>query len=125
MIAKDNIAVIRTNDEVLPYYLLQLTCEPYITDSQISDAYNHTFESGHHVIKGHYLETHREGKDGDIYCLDVKKEDIVSLLCVIGICPELVNVVERCKGKNMNMFFLSPDLHQALCELVNQTFADY
>ena len=55
VIAKGNIAVICTNDEVYPCYLLHLTCKPCITDSVITDTYNHTFQTCHRVVNGHYL----------------------------------------------------------------------
>ena len=51
-----NIAIIYSGDEVSQYHLLQLNCEPFVAQDDITDSYNHTLPPKHCVIKGHYLE---------------------------------------------------------------------
>ena len=82
LIKTDDIAVIKTGDD-FPYYLLKLTCEPYTTEANEKDDYNHTFPINHKVVKGHYMEVFKETKDGDIYYLDLMKTAIISCFSVV------------------------------------------
>ena len=66
LLKKDNIAVIKTS-HADSYYLLKLSCQPYITEQSEKNSYNHTFPAYHKVIKGHYLEIFKETMDGDVY----------------------------------------------------------
>ena len=116
------IAVICSGDEVSQYYLLQLNCDPFVTDDVITDNYNHSLLPQHRVIKGHYLELFREQKYGFIYYLEKSKEAVISAFSVIGVCPDLDTVAIKRKGKMEEMYILDNDLHQSLCELANNDF---
>ena len=79
-----------------------------------------TLFQSNRVFQGNYFESFKEVRNGEIYYLDTKYIAIISSLCVVGICPELDAIKQRRKGKDKEMFFVSFDLQQALCELVSQ-----
>ena len=109
--------MIKTSDDY-PYYLLQLTKDPFETEDLVSDDYGHFFPPHHRVVEGHYLEIHKNIDDG-VYYLDVSKTALISGFSVVGTCPEPTIVQQRRKGKVTDMFLIEPHLHQGLCELVN------
>ena len=118
MLTKGDIAVVRSGADH-PYYLLQIICEPYETQSDITDDYQHSFSTNQRVIQGNYLEMFKEVRDGDIYYVDKRRSAIVSSLCVVGVCPELKEVTHKRRGSEETMLMVDGELHQALCELVN------
>ena len=121
LIKTDDIAVIKTGDD-FPYYLLKLTCEPYTTEANEKDDYNHTFPINHKVVKGHYMEVFKETKDGDIYYLDLMKTAIISCFSVVGICPELELIQMKRQEKVLSMSIVNNEIHEALCNLVLKDF---
>ena len=46
----------------------------------------------------------------------------VSSLSVAGVCPELVEVTRKWKGKEEKVFLVNDDIHLALVELVIKCF---
>ena len=46
-----DLAVIKTSDDH-PYYLLKVTSALFETESEVTDAYRHTFPSNHRVVEG-------------------------------------------------------------------------
>ena len=117
-IQEGDIAVIKTGD-VHAYYLLQLTSPPYETESEVTDDYKHTFQPFHHVVEGNYLEIHKEVGDGTLYYVDTKRKALISAFCVVGNCPTLPTLTVKRRGKNVDMFLVSHDVHQVLSELVS------
>ena len=101
--------------------MLQLNCDPFITQDAITDSYNHTLPPQHRVIKGHYLEFFHEQKDC-YYNLEESKEAIISAFSVIGVCLDLHLLKMKRKGKIEEMYILDNDLHQSWCELANNDF---
>ena len=81
--------------------------------------YRHTFPPSHRVAEGHYLEVHREANDGTIYYVDIKRKALISAFCVVGNCPELPSILQKKRGKDVEMFVVDNGMHQALSELVN------
>lgn len=118
LITVGDIAVIKTGDDH-PYYLLKLTKEPYETKTLVTDDYNHEFPPLHRVVEGHYLEIHSTGKDGDVFYLDQRRTALISAFSVVGNCPELQTSVQKRRGRSEEMFLVSPELHEGLCEIVN------
>ena len=49
LVEKDDIAVIKTSD-VHSYYILKLSCQPYIIGQIEKDSYNHTFAGNHKAM---------------------------------------------------------------------------
>ena len=84
---------------------LQLTSKPFETEIDVTDDYGHTFPSHQRVIRGHYLEQFKEVKEGEIFYLETKMMAYVSSLCVAGVCPELVKVTRKQKGKEEKCFW--------------------
>ena len=117
MLHNGDIAVIRSGDEYHPFYLLKLTHSRHL---MTTDNYKHTFPKQHRVFQGNYFESFKEARNGEIYYLDTKYTAIISSLCVVGTCPELNAIKQRRKGNDKEMFFVSFDLQNALCELVSQ-----
>ena len=116
-IEQGDLAVIKTGDDY-PYYLLQVTSPPYETVSEVKDDFNHTIPPYHRVIEGNYLEVHKETVNGTLYYIETSKKAIISTFCIVGNCP-LPQLVPTKKSKKMiDMFLISDDLHQTLCELV-------
>ena len=115
---KGDIALIKTGDDH-PYYLLKLSNDPYETEGVVSDDYNHDFPPLHRVVEGHYLEMHKTNNDGDIYFLDEDRTAIVSAYCVVGNCPPPETMLQKRCGRQQDMFLITHNLHQALCETVN------
>ena len=112
-----DIVIICTGDPYYPCYLVKLNSDPYLTTTQIIADHRHTFPPDHRVVKGHYLEIHREDKECDVYFVDTSKQDIVSGYCIIGICPVTKEVREKRKGEMKNMYLVDKDLHQSICDL--------
>ena len=119
MLQEGDIAVIRSGDEYHPYYLLKLDGNPFETEDDITNKYKHTFPSHHRVIQGHYLESFKEIRDGELYHLETRFVALVSSLCVVGICPDLEEVAQKRKGTEEIMLLVDSEIHQALCELVS------
>ena len=118
LIQKGDIAVIKTGDDH-PYYLLKLTKEPYETEELVRDDYGHDFPPFHRVIEGHYLELHKALKEGDVYYLDEQRTAVISAFAVVGNCPLLETLSQKRRGQIQDMFLLSHEIHQGLCEIVN------
>ena len=114
----NDIAVIKTGDNH-PYYLLKLTSSPYVTTDEIQNDYGHIFPPQHKVMEGHYLEEHKIKGDSTIYYIDDKRKAIVSGFSVVGNCPLLPSTTLKRRGKDVEMYLINSDLHQALSELVN------
>ena len=112
------IAVIKTGDD-FPYYLLKLSEAPFETTDTVLDDYNHSFPPNHRVVKGNYLEMHKDLTDGTLYYVDETRQAIISAFCVVGNCPEPPHTSGQRRGKTIEMYFINTDLHQALSELVN------
>ena len=99
--------------------MLKLSSSPYETSAEEKDDYNHTFPQFHRVVKGNYLEIYKERIDGNLYYVDLKREAIISAYCVVGNCPTPTNITVKQRGKDVDMFLIDHDMHQALSELVN------
>ena len=112
--------MIKTGDDH-SYYLLKLTKDPYETDEEVIDDYNHTFPPNHKVVEGNYFEVHKEIKDGELQYIDFKSKAIISAFCVVGNCPPLPTEMGKRRGKTQEMYLINNDLHQALCEVVDQS----
>ena len=54
-----------------------------MTQNVVFDDYGHIVPPSHRVVKGHYLEVHRNNNDGDIYYLDESKIAIISAFSVV------------------------------------------
>ena len=113
-----DIAVIKTGDDHA-YYLLKLTLSPFITTSSMKDDYNNKFPPSQRVVMGNYLEIHKETSNGTLYYVDMKREAMISAFCVVGNCPTPTSVTLRKHGKEVEMLLIDHDMHQVLCELVN------
>ena len=118
LIQNGDIAVIKTGDDH-PYYLLKLTKESYETEELVKDDYGHDFPPQHRVVEGHYLEIHKTNKEGDLYYLDENRTAIISAFAVVGNCTGLETSIQRRRGNLQEMFLVTPELHQGLCEIVN------
>ena len=114
-----DMAVIQSGDEHHPYFFLQLTSKPFETEIDVTDDYGHMFPSHQRVIRGKQF---KEVKEGEIFYLKTKMTAYVWSLCVAGVCPELVEVTRKRKGKEEKMFLVIDDIHQALVELVSSRF---
>ena len=68
-----------------------------------TEASKHTHEGDVAVIK--------TGDDHPYYLLKV------TAFCVIGNCPELPSTQQKKRGKNVKMFIVNHDIHQALYQL--------
>ena len=71
------------------------------------------------MIKGSYLEIFKETRDGDIYYIERNRFALVSSLCVVGVCPDLSEVLHSQRGVEEKILPVDGELYQALCELVN------
>ena len=78
------------------------------------DDYQHEISASQHVMKCDYLELFWESKDGDIYYIKEKKVALISAYCIAGICPELKPYQEKRRGKWVDLFQVSHDMHQAI-----------
>ena len=117
-IQEGDFAVIKTGDDHA-YYLLKLISSPYETDSEVTDDYKHTFPPFQSVVEGNYLEVHKETSNGNIYYIDTKRKALISTFCVVGNCPEPPTITVKKGRKDVEMFLIDHEMHQALCELVN------
>ena len=113
-----DLAVIKTGDDHA-YYLFKLTSSPCETKCEVTDDYKHSFLSFHCVVKGNYLEVFKEIHDGHLYYLDTKRKALISAYCVVGNCPTPPTATVKKQRKNVEMFIVDHDLHQALSELVS------
>ena len=52
------LAIVKTDDDYA-YYLIKCTCDPFATDSETKDYYNHTYPPEHKIVVGNYLDTQR------------------------------------------------------------------
>ena len=117
-IQEGDFAIIKTGDDHA-YYLLKLTSPPYETESEVTDDYKHSFPPFHRVVEGNYLEIYKEITDGNLYYIDTKRKALISAFCVVGNCPTPPTMTVKKRGKDVEMFLVDHDLHQALSELVN------
>ena len=69
LIRQGDITVVKTSDD-FPCYLVQLSCNPYFTSKEEKGDYKITFFPNHKVVKGNYIELHKETKGGDLYYVD-------------------------------------------------------
>lgn len=106
-----DVAVIKTGD-AHPYYLLKVT-SLFETKAETTDDFRHTFRSAHRVVKGHYLEIYKESNDGTLYSIDNTRKTLISAFCVIRNCPELPSTQPKKRGKNVGIFIVNHDIHQA------------
>ena len=124
-IEEGDFDVIKTGDDHA-YYLLKLTSSPYETKCEVTNDYKHSFPPFHRVVKGNYLEVFKEIHDGHLYYLDTKRKALISAYCVVRNCPTPPTTTVKKQGKNVEMFIVDHDPHQALSELVNfEQQADY
>ena len=80
-IQEGDFAVIKTGDDH-QYYLLKLDSAPYVLQEETTDDI-HTFPPLHRVVKGNYLEQHKETSDGSVYYIDYKHTAMISAFCLI------------------------------------------
>ena len=66
-------------------------------------------------MEGHYLEIYNETNDGTLYYINNKA--LISVFCVVGNCRELPSTQQKKRRKNVEMFIVNHDIHQALYEL--------
>ena len=57
MISSCDIALVKTGNDY-PYYLVELICYQFTTESETKDHYNHTHPPEHRIVIGNYLEIH-------------------------------------------------------------------
>ena len=110
-----DVAVIKTVDDQ-PYYFLKVT-SPFKTKAETTDDYRHTFPSVRWVMEGHYLEIYNETNDGTLYYINNTRKALISVFCVVGNCRELPSIQQKKHRKNVEMFIVNHDIHQALYEL--------
>ncbi len=117
-IQEGDLAVIKTGDDHA-YYLLKLTSFPYETEAEVIDDYKHSFPPLNRVVEGNYLEIYKEITDGNVYYIDTKGKAFISVFCVVGNCPTPPTMTVKKRDKDVEMFLVHHDLHQALSQLVN------
>ena len=117
LVEKDDIAVIKISD-AHSYYLLKLSCQPYIMGQIEKDSYNHTFAGNHKAIKCHYLEIFK----GNVFYLDDNKTAWVFCFSVVGVCPDIDVVQIKRKQKIVSINFIYNENQEALCNLVVKEF---
>ena len=84
-----SIAVIKADDPIHFFYLLQITKESF-TPVEFKDEYGHVFYS-HCIVLGNYLEeTVRENINVMEYYVD-NKVAAVSVFSIVGLCPPLTD----------------------------------
>lgn len=66
-------------------------------------------------------ELHKTLKEGDVYYLDEQRTAIVSAFAIVGNCPLLETLSQKIRGHIQDMFLLSHEIHQGLCEIVNNS----
>ena len=97
-IAKCHDVTVACTGDGFPYYLVELSKDPFRTTESVKDDYGHYIPANTKVIEGNYLEIFKETKEGDLYYLDTSKCAIISCFSVVGICPEFAEVEQmRCK----------------------------
>ena len=52
------LAIVKAGDDYL-YYLVKLIFDPFATESETKDYYNHTYPPEHKIVIGNYLDTQR------------------------------------------------------------------
>ena len=113
-----DFAVMKTGDDHA-CYLLKLISPLYETKWEVTNDYKHSFPPFHCVVEGNYLEVFKEIHDSHLYYLDTKRKAMISAYCVVGNCPTPLTTTVKKQGKNVEMFIVDHDLHQALSELVS------
>ena len=81
------------------------------------DGYNHTFPPFQQLVKGNYLELHKDQEDNDVYYIDYGKRAIVSYFGVLGIILHVEILHEMKYVKLPPVCVISSNIHQALCGL--------
>ena len=108
--------VIAAHEELTPYYLLVATAPASVLQQDSTDDYGNTFCQGANVVVGNYLEL--LPKSTTTYYREEKKVAYVHVGCIRGICPELQRQKRKVRRKEMEVYEVSPDIHEALLSLV-------
>lgn len=87
---------------------------PCELQEQTKDDHKHDFPPLH-VVEGNYLEQDKEKTGGNLYHIDYKRKDLISVFCVV----EIVCHHQQFRGEEVKMFLVNHDMHQKLCEIVN------
>ena len=83
------------------------------------NGYNHKSPPYHRVVEDNYLELYKDQKDNDVYYIDYGKIAIISSFAVLEIILDVEIVHEMKYVKLISMYVITSNVHQALCELVN------
>jgi len=73
---------------------------PFVLDKETVDAYGNSFPAGCEVVVGHYYE--KFPKSDFLYFIDEKKEAHILTRCLVPtVCPNLIEIGNRRKGRAM------------------------
>lgn len=113
LLSVDSIAVVRSDEEFTPYYLVKVTKPPHTLTTTVTDQYQYRFEAGCTVIVGHYFEL--VPKQDFIYYID-GKEVILNVLCLLPtVCPPLESKGKReVHGSLKDIYKISLTAHEEL-----------
>ena len=107
------MAVIKTGYNP-PYYFLKVTS---LFEAETTSNYWYTFPPAHHGVEGHNLEIFKKTNGSTLHYIANTRKVLIFAFCVFGNCPELPSTRQKKRGKNVEMFIMSHDIHQALYEL--------
>ena len=112
-IQQGDVAVIKTGDNH-PYYFLKVTSSLFETESEVTDDYQHRFPPAHCIVEGHYLEIYKETNNDGLYYIDNACKTLISASSIVGNCIELPKTLQKKRVKDVKMFIVGHDMHQAL-----------
>ena len=118
MIQPNDIVVIRSGDDFNPYYLLCATTSVMELIEPEKDQYGYTYSIGQNIIKGHYLEEHKQKIGFTEYFKDETKKAIISSFCIAGIAPVMKQIVGCRRKKTVVIYEVTQDIHEILIGLV-------
>lgn len=119
LLAEGSTAIVRSDEELTPYYLVKVTKPPHTLESDVRDDYGYSYGTGKTVVGGHYFEEVAVGQR--LYYLD-KKIVYIECKCLLPLaCRDLEEAgVKKVKGRIVDTFRLSMESHEDILGLVNQ-----
>ena len=115
LIQEESLVVIRSAEEMTPYYLLSVVEVCLGLPEEQSDNFRNRYQQGSRVVKGHYYEL--LPKSQDTYSIDSKHLAIVPIKCVAAICTPLEASMKKVKGHNKDCFKVPLWVHEELIAL--------
>ena len=114
LLVSGSTAVIRSDEELTPYYLLRVVQTPHVLEKEEKDDYGNIYGVGSNVVSGHYFEL--VPRQESVYYVDNKKLVHVYIGCILPlVCPDLEDCGQKTiRGKKEKVYKITLAVQEEL-----------